>query len=563
MSIRERFTPQALDTLRIYREKLQEWKERRPQELTEIEKLEIIDFFKSHNHIYPAYEGKYEVIVDREDDSCDYEIKDYALERWRAEFDEITPYSEVTQLLYYVELEKRGLTPEEYEERRQKARTPQNEEELKSWKDLEAIYKENYEKLEIPEFDIKRAIFFAWVKKLPEKRQEEIYDEIVAPVIAPEDENEYKTLITAIDELFEVNETALVLFKENSPIFSVTRDEYRGAFLPTKNDHAYILDQGQLTFEFDENGEFKSLETVEEKEGLKKRLKETKEAPADVIDSALYATIASAVLSSLPKINGHEIQVYAPLFFSALGKQFRKSDFRENNTAQDRKTRHADVWSELNKLEGKTGYLDGKLFAVYKYGGYDPKTNILTIYTPYVVELIKTMKEKPKLSKKGTVEPYYNLLINANINKEKNKIGVQLVLCVVPGIVKRGIISDYELEKENYKKRKLKDHKLITYKISYSSLIDKTPLLKEAFDNAEAKNKLVILNRALKSFEKYMKTDTQCFGKYKDFSITITPPSMKTLDKDYLTITHHGENEDFKNPNELPDVKIVEKGSQD
>lgn len=568
MLIRDYFTPQALETLKTYREKLQEWKESKPTELTDLEKLELVDYFKEYNTIHPAYEGKYDIMVDREEggNGVDYEVIDYALEEWRTKkFDEITPYPEVMRLLYYMELEKRGLTPEEYEEHRQKVRTPQNEEEARSWRELETIYKENYEKLEISTIDIKRVMFHAWVKTLSEERQKEIYDEIVTPVIAPEDESEYEALIKALDGLFEISETALVMYKENTPLFSVTREEYRGAFLPTKNDHAYILDQGQMTVEFDENGEFKDFSTVKQKEDLEKKRKSLEDAPSDVIDEVLYAIIASAVIASLPKITGHEIQVYAPLFFNALGKQFRKSDFKENNTAQDRKTRHADVWSELNKLEGKTGYLDGKYYSVYKFESYDPKTNILSFIAPYVVELIKTMKERPKIVGEGSKahpEPYYNTLINSDISKEKNKVGVQLVLDIVPRIVKRGTITDYDLESSDYKKKKIEDHKLVSYKVTYKTLIERTPRLKEAFDGASAKNKLVILNRALKSFEKYMKEDTQCYGKYIDFKVTITPPSMKSLDKDGVEISHHGENLKFKNPNELPDVEILEEGSK-
>lgn len=565
MLIRDYFTPQALETLKTYREKLQEWRESKPTELTDLEKLELVDYFKEYNTIHPAYEGKYDIMVDREEGIIDYEIIDYALEEWRTKkFDEITPYPEVMRLVFLMELEKRGLTPEEYEEHRQNVRSPQNEEEARSWRELETLYKDNYEKLKISTIDIKQVMFHAWVKTLSEDRQKEIYDEILTPVIAPEDENEYESLIKALDGLFEISETALVMYKENTPLFSVTREEYLGAFRPIKNDHAYILDQGQMTLEFDENGEFKDFSTVKQKEDFEKKRKSIDDAPADIIDEALYATIASAVINALPKIERHTIHVYAPLFFKALGVYFRENEFTESNTAS--KLNHVDTWSILNQLEGKTGYLDGKLFAVYKFESYDPKTKILTFIAPYIVELIKTMKERPKVVGKGSkshIKPYYNDLINSDIYKEKNNVGIQLVCDIVPRVVDRGTITDYELETNEYKKKKIEDHKLVTYRVSYKTLIERNPRLKEAFDGASAKNKLVILNRALKSFEKYMKKDTQCYGKYIDFNITITPPSMKSLDKDGVEISHHGENHKFKNPNELPVVKVVETDSKE
>ena len=363
--------------------------------------------------------------------------------------------------------------------------------------------------------------------------------------------------IRSVENLEKEVETikALVL-KPNDPLLAVTHQDYWGAFLTTKNEHAYILDQKQLKFTFDETGK-PIIGTEEEYKDFQQiQNGEIKEAPANYIDQNFLEAVAYAVLKAFPTIEGYIIKVDVPSFARYLDMEFRKKAFNKQaeshgkkNINNNKETKRADLWGKLNQLEGKTGFLDGDLLAVYKFNAYRTKENILEFSSPYIVELIKKIKVNPTktIQKQGQEFSIkgFSFHIRGKADAARSKPTIQALHTLISGIERRGNDPDIELNRK--RKISIKDKETISYKISYSSLINKTPLLKLAIDTAGDTHKMEPLKRVIALLPGYISEYTDLESYYIDFKVKLPIPTSKTLDSDVVIISHKG-----KNPNYIP-----------
>lgn len=504
--LRDYFTPEELEAFRKFIEDLKTWKAEEPQQLTDVEKIKIYQYAREHNWNAPEeYKDrvKFELVTDSTDPNdiiYEHELIDIKYKLWQESIMEIAPVYTVIKLIQLIK----------------KSGDPDN-------------------------------------------------DLLIG--FAPEDENNRQRIEAAIKELLNEDLTreeahavtsVFVTFPEKSSQLLITHPDYQYALLPYKNNKAYIVDfDKQLKFTFDAAGDPTiDLKTPEDYEAYKNTL-DKENISADIADTDLLAALAAAVRSSYCSNYGDRITVYFPNFARALGVRIDTADSNNN---------HFDIWDKIKQLENIGGVLveDKSILRAFVMLGYNKEDNTLTFASPYLYRLMDILKKNPaKVSKRiENNKPLWEIegvsfLINNQIIKARNKITSQLIKNIIAGLYQYGT----KTEAARNPGKTYKDKNIICYKISFRSLIDRTPLLNEALRESKPTGTTRILTRSFlgnnyiktgKSIiEEYMREYTHAFEYWKDLQIEIPTPSLKSLG-DQLIISHHGINGDFKNDLYLP-----------
>lgn len=404
---------------------------------------------------------------------------------------------------------------------------------------------------EVPEVLLMKfsEVFSEWIEK-DEKSSSEIV-------------REYVTFLEGLGITVHVDNTIAdtgkltrLIFDENTAQLQVTHKKYSGALSPKKNKYAYIVDiDRQLQFVWDEDGtpRITTAAEAEAVDGLLKR----KTIPAKCADTDLLATLAAAVKSAYHYNIGDRITVYLPNFAKALGIQIDKESKEDKS--------HFDFWGKIKQLENIGGVLveQGKLLRAFVFLGYDQKENTLTFASPYLYSLMDILQKNPakvapknlwKLNKPPYEIKGLSYLIDAKIITARSKVTSEIVKCIIAGLMQRGSKPDSTYSP--YKQ--FNDDKLVTYSITYRDLVKNVPILKEALADSKSDKRTQTLKRVIlgsnkygidpevKSIvEKYLTEYTDAFNFWKGLKVKVEPVSMKELDNS-ITITHYGQNADFK-----------------
>ena len=522
-SLRDNFTPEELEALRKYIEDVKTWKAEEPARLSDDDKIYILRYAQENNGAIPEiYKGR--AVIEYETDII------------LSEEDEIT---EDTAAKIAQSLDASFYHP------------------IVS----EPIYNKWYAHI----FDIAPTETIFKLLRLINSDQNQ--DKEIDFLYDPEDDNSTKKIEDTIKELLSEDLTreeahavtsVFVTFPEKSSQLLITHKDYQYALLPYKNNKAYIVDfDKQLKFTFDAAGDPTiDLRTPEDFEAYKNTLDKDNIA-ANIADTDLLATLGAAVQSSYCSNYGDRITVYFPNFARALGVQIDGADSKNN---------HFDIWDKIKQLENIGGVLveDKSILRAFVMLGYNKEENTLTFASPYLYRLMDILKKNPaSVSKiKRDNKPLWEIvgtsfLIDNQIIKARNKITSQLIKNIIAGLYQYGT----KTEAARNPGKTYKDKNLVCYKISFRSLIDRTPLLNEALRESKPTGTTRILTRSFlgnnyiktgKSIiEEYMREYTHAFEYWKDLQIEIPTPSLKSLG-DQLIISHHGINGDFKNDLYLP-----------
>lgn len=184
--------------------------------------------------------------------------------------------------------------------------------------------------------------------------------------------------------------------------------------------------------------------------------------------------------------------------------------------------------------------------------GINEKEKTVKLYLPYITERIKAENEaalfEAEKKKLPYTKPREHFLIHSSIDAERNKLAIDLVYTIVDRLVWRGLTptSDFKentLEKgEQLKKVGGK----VSYSAKYSYLIDKTYLLKNAYNKAsDSKRGYDILNRTFTRAFHLLHTKTDIYDYFLNLNIPEIAPSKRTIDN-VITITHDGKNPNYK-----------------
>lgn len=370
--------------------------------------------------------------------------------------------------------------------------------------------------------------------------------------------------------------------KDKAASLLITHKDYKFAFRPQKNKHAYIVDfDKQLKMVFDEYGNpiELSTESEEDKEAYNATLNKKKIA-SGIADTDLLETLAAAVKAAYVNNYGDKITVYLPNFAKALGVQFETRAAAELQTEEKENVSRFSFWDKIKELENIGGVLvkEEKILRVFVLQSYDGKKRNLTFSSPYLYELMNILKKEPaNISKKRSNDsPLWSIegvsyLVKANIQTARNKATVQIVKNLIVGIHQYGP----KPEAKRHPGRSYKDEKLVEYCITYKGLIERTPLLREALETAKnSSNQSQILTRSILGpkygkpdssgsineitiIEEYLRKYTFAFDYWKDLKISCDLITLKTLGTAEIKISHHGINGTFENPLQLPKTELI------
>lgn len=226
------------------------------------------------------------------------------------------------------------------------------------------------------------------------------------------------------------------------------------------------------------------------------------------------------------------ITVYTPQFFKRMGV--------DPSLAMQEIYKFRDLWGILPQQK--------KILSVFTLIAMDAENSTMTFACPYFMELFEIIPEQNRIERKTKAgelidykRPAWNELCHTNIVREKNEPAVELVYLVTNRLLQRGKTADSKTYKS--KGRKHKDDSTITYKISFSSLIEDTVILKDRI--AKSKNPTIIIQRAFKGFYKILDKCTDVHEYFCDFTINGIVPGKTTLDEN-LIITFSGINGNYK-----------------
>ena len=354
--------------------------------------------------------------------------------------------------------------------------------------------------------------------------------------------------------------TAEVLDITNLPNLLPTDERFQYAITPLRNEYAYILpfNYEQLEFSYNEDGEIiidspAQYKAVEEAKDKKHKI------TAAGIDQPLLRQLFAATMKAYLCNYGSSITVSLPAFAREMNIDMRFST--------DKETKHNpnDFFKKLKALENLNGvWQGGSFYRVFILEGYERERNELTFTSPWLFKIIRELLTTPAAKKtRADGSIIWGItgvsgLMKASINSARSKPTVEIIASLLQGLKVRGVEPDSKL----HPKRKYKDKDLVEYSISFKTLIDRIPLIRENLDACTPSNKTTLLQRYFcgtsgkgKRREKtilqeYIEEYTFIPQYYKDFKITFNPPTWKTINET-ITITHHGINGDFKRNNPL------------
>lgn len=182
------------------------------------------------------------------------------------------------------------------------------------------------------------------------------------------------------------------------------------------------------------------------------------------------------------------INIYAPVFVSALGLGTRSGI--------------TDVIvSKLSAFIGINGVLDNDVLPVITAVTYEPVERIISIHSPYLVYLLRTLLNAVTSDDSNKSKPKYKYwfesLVSTSIYKERCAAAVENVF-----ILTRAIATSSRS----------------TINISASTLINRNPVFKVQLLND--KNRRQHINRITTCTEKYLGNDTRLREVYQKFEVS-------------------------------------------
>lgn len=233
------------------------------------------------------------------------------------------------------------------------------------------------------------------------------------------------------------------------------------------------------------------------------------------------------------------ITVHLPTFFKSVGTNIKSGN-------------PADVMKQIYSFRNLVGIMpkEKTISSVFQIIEIDMLNETITFATPYMNKLFRLLDEKNTKEKKIKGDsniftlPYHNKLIRSKITSERNKAAAELVYLITTGLLQRGKTPDALTYKNKHSI--CSDNKLVTYSISFKSLVEQAPILKGRINNYKTtsdKNKA--LKRAFEGAYKLLNSRTDAHKYYIDLFCNNVIPTMSTLDAN-LIITHHGINGDYK-----------------
>ena len=314
---------------------------------------------------------------------------------------------------------------------------------------------------------------------------------------------------------------------------------FQHSLTPQKNKNAYIA---LMTPEFFDKLDFSDgvLSFDDESDAYIKKYRRGKYEDIQDLDLPLLQQIYTAASKAYAKNGGYTITVYFSKFLSEMGIDPRKQNA-------------AEIMRKLHSFENCVGVMQGtgiiaKLFSIIEINSAD---NTMTFAVPYIFRLIDELERKNKIegkTKKGELyeyeAPYNNRLVHSSIANERNKTAVELVYLITTGLLQRGKTPDAKTWARE--KAKMADPALVSYSISFRTLINDAPLLRGRIKSYKSQNdKNKALRRAFEKAYQLIKAKTDAGEYFIDLHIPEIIPTMSTLD-DLLAITHHGINGDYK-----------------
>lgn len=364
-----------------------------------------------------------------------------------------------------------------------------------------------------------------------------------------------------------------ILDTSDLPNLLPTSKKFINAITPLKDENAYIMPFNYQQISFDVNEEGELIINTKEQYNALEQAKAMKFMQAKGIDQPLLRQLFSACMKAFLCNYGNSITVYLPSFAKEMGIDVFYANLKAG--AQNTKERliipkhnSNNFFNKLEALENLSGVWKGSSFyRVFVLESYDANENTLTFSSPWFFKMAREMLLDPITGTKGNKSKSIlweitglSYLQKSNIVSAKSKATVEIIGTLIAGLQQRGNIPDAKL----HPRKKCKDPELIVYEISFSTLIQRIPLVMESLNNATDSNKTTLLQRyfcgkdyktRLKEgngtiLEEYIKKYTYITEYYKDFTIKFNPPTFKTL-TDKIVITHKGINGSFTFNNSL------------
>lgn len=318
----------------------------------------------------------------------------------------------------------------------------------------------------------------------------------------------------------------------------ISDKDYKHALTTKKNKNAYLA---LVNPEFFNEVEFQNgaitynnyvISTI--KENIQGEYKDISE-----INFSLLVQLYTIAYREAKERGERTITVHLPTFLKSVGTNLNCG-------------KPADIMKQINSFKNLVGIMpkEQTISSVFQIIEMDMANETITFATPYMNRLFKLLEEKNTKTKKvkGSINtfvlPYHNELVHAKIVSERNKPAIELVYFITTALLRRGKTADAKTYKNM--KSVCSDDTLVTYSISFRSLIEHSPMLSgriESYKTTSDKNKA--LDRAFKGAYKLLKSRTDIMKYFIDLSYTEITPTITTLDTD-LVITHHGVNGDYK-----------------
>lgn len=319
---------------------------------------------------------------------------------------------------------------------------------------------------------------------------------------------------------------------------SITDRKYQFALTPRRNSIAFIsvLDAELMEQMVFEGGKLNLLKSGMEPATIKRKTRDGLKTVKE-LDLPLLRQLCTAAYTTAKSADINTITVYLPAFCKEMGIDMQGG-------------KPVDLFGKLEAFNHCIGvFEDGSYWKLFELLGYDKEKNTLTFATPYINRLFLAIaRNNTKQLKSGkTYEtPAYSLLMHSTTASERNKAAVEIANRLITGLQQRGHVPDAEL-KQNKGAQGIEPG-IVTYSVSFSTIIDDIPLLRDRLDAAKStQQKNQTMRRAFTGAYKILKTKTDAYKYYINLSIPEIVPTVTTIDN-LLRITHYGKNGKYKAP---------------
>lgn len=344
-------------------------------------------------------------------------------------------------------------------------------------------------------------------------------------------------------------------------IASFTADQFLRSLT---TDEIFSLPGGATAEYFDESGKLNMAVVTQRDKKLQN---------ITALHSAFFMDILQRVITKVendPYSDG-PIEIYLPRFFTETGidprpdgkTRKKQKEELEGQLAlplgEQRLSKILEISGPFDPLVGRTP--EGNYYRVLAFESYDSETETAYYRSPYLTRLVEAQAE----AHHGN----YNLLLHSTAVNERNKAAVELASVILTGVIKRGYGADpiqaqpkkkqtvTTTAPDGTKKKTVTEYEIqpapaakqrpITYRVKYSTLIERSPLLRNALqailDDKTKKNKNQLYNTKLKqTFEaaaRIIMEKSDAPAKYKNLRIKSVTPTKSTLNQLFI-IQHDG-----------------------